>query len=213
MLGGIFRSLVNPVTLFQIATGPAGWASLAARTVLTSVAQQAIQQIGQQLGLPNSVINAAQATFNAATGTQGFPTNIRDAVSFLGRAGVSPALQGQIQRDANNALNDIMQSWNRSQANRLQGNGDESGAEQGGSILMRIARALGQVMDSKLTDMFDKAETLGNLGKIDQDNNARYGQLTAELQALGQEVGFLSQSMNQVIKSIGEAASTVARKS
>jgi hypothetical protein len=36
--------------------------------------------------------------------------------------------------------------------------------------------------------------------------------MNAELSALGQEFGIISQAMNNVLKSIGEGASTVARK-
>ena len=49
-LGGIMKSVVNPMTLAQLAMGPAGWASIAAKAVMSAVAQQVIQKVGDQLG-------------------------------------------------------------------------------------------------------------------------------------------------------------------
>ena len=40
----------------------------------------------------------------------------------------------------------------------------------------------------------------------------QFGQLSAETQALGQEVSMISQSLANSIKSIGEAATALARK-
>jgi hypothetical protein len=60
LFSGITSSLINPVSLAQLAMGPAGWASLAMRTIGAAIAKEVIQQLGQQLGLPQGVINMAR---------------------------------------------------------------------------------------------------------------------------------------------------------
>jgi putative effector of murein hydrolase len=80
-LGGIMKSLVNPMSLMQLAMGPAGWASLAMKTIGSQIAMQVIQKLGQQLGLPQPMIDMAQAAFANASGQPGLARqNIREAV-------------------------------------------------------------------------------------------------------------------------------------
>ena len=86
------------------------------------------------------------------------------------------------------------------------GNGSVSGSN---SILMNIAMALGGVIDEKMKGMDEVATKLGNLEK---DNQQGYGQLTAEMTALGQEMKMVQEALNNTLKSIGEAASGLARK-
>ncbi|MGH1423060.1 MAG: hypothetical protein ACRBEQ_14705, partial [Hyphomonas sp.] len=95
-----------------------------------------------------------------------------------------------------------------------------------GSLLMRIATALGQLMDEKMESLANKADQLGRLGSdkslistskgnkggFNAKGQAQFGQLSAQVQALGQEVSYLSQALATTIKSVGEAATTVARK-
>lgn len=221
-LGGIVKSVINPVSLAQLAMGPAGWASLAMRTIGSAIGQQLIQQLGQKLGLPQSMISLAQNTFASATGTQGLPTSIAGAVSQLAEQfNLSPAQQGQLERTANQSFDNI----NRIIENNLRKTA-EGGDEEGGSILMRIARLLGQLMDDKMTKLGEKAEALGavgsqagntytsgtNKGGFTAQGQGQFGKLSAEVQALSQELNYLSQAVSSTIKGIGEAASTVARK-
>lgn len=224
-IGGLVRSVVNPMSLAQLAMGPAGWASLAVRTIATAVGQQLIQQVGQRLGLPQGVISLAQNAFAAQTGSQGGPLSIGGAVSQLSdQFNLSPFHQGQLTRAANDSFNNM----NRIVENMLKRQASASGAgdEEGGSILMKIARVLGQLMDQKMDSLAAKADALGrvgsqsgntftsgsNKGGFTAQGQSQFGKLSAEVQALGQEIGYLSQAISQTIKSIGEAASTVARK-
>lgn len=223
LFGAIGRALVNPMTLAQVAMGPAGWASLAVRTIGTAIGQQVIQQLGQRLGLPQGMISMAQNAFAAATGSQGGPLTIRDAVNQLAdQFNLSPSQQGQLERTANQSFDNI----NRILENNLRRAANGSGEEEGGSILMRIARSLGQLMDEKMETLASKADALGRVGSqsgnvhrsganengFTAQGQSQFGKLSAEVQALGQEIGYLSQAISQTIKGIGEAASTVARK-
>jgi hypothetical protein len=219
LLGGIMRSVINPATLLQVAMGPAGWASLAVRTIGTAIGQQLIQQLGQKLGLPQNMISMAQNTFATMTGSQGGPLSIRDAVSQLAnRFDLSPSQQGQLERSANQSFDNIGRLLD-SMARRNSGTTEE--VEESGSVLMRIARVLGQLMDEKMDAMADKGQELGQLGQngaLKKDGNfnaegqSKYGKVSGEMQALGQELGILSNALSNVLKSAGEGTTTLARK-
>ena len=104
-LGGLFSSVINPASLVMMAT-PAGWASLAVKTLVSAIGEQLIQQLGQQLGLPQSMIDVAQGAFAGAMGdTAGVQRNLEEAVqAFTQGMGFTPTQQGEFQRDLNDQL-------------------------------------------------------------------------------------------------------------
>ncbi len=220
-IGGLFKSLINPATLMQLAMGPAGWASIAAKMVLTAVAKEVIMQIGQKLGLPPAVISMAQEAFSAATGSAGGPDTGRAALDQLGRAfNFSPAQMGQASRAVDTAR-DGMRAILEGQMRRAGSSTEDAEGDEGGSVLMKIARALGKIMDDKMNLMAKKGVELGNLGEngalkkdgsFNAEGQSKYGKVTGEMQALGQELSIVSQALANTLKSIGEASSTIARK-
>jgi hypothetical protein len=206
-LGGIMKSVINPATLMQLAMGPAGWASLAMRTIGTAIAQQVIQQLGQQFGLPPAVISMAQQAFATASGTQGMPNNITDAVSQLaGQFNLSPSQQGELQRGAEDSMNSLISQLGQSEETK-----EAISGGKGQSLLMKIAIALGKLLDKKMTEMAGLTDQIGKLGS-GSDKQSKLGELTGKLQGLGQEVSMLSNALTNTIKSIGEANTTIARK-
>lgn len=224
-LSNVMRAVVNPATIAQLAMGPAGWASLATRVIASAVGQQVIQQLGQKLGLPQGIINLAQNAFTAATGTQGFPNTISGAVSYLsGQMNLSPSQSGELARVAERAYDPINSLVERMARKAGEEEGTAySGATggKGGSVLMRIAQALGKLMDDKMNAMAAKGDQLGRLGNngaLTKDGNfnaagqSQYGKLSAEMGALGQELSLLSNALNNSLKSIGEAAAKLASK-
>lgn len=241
LFDSIGKILTNPTNLLAIATmNPAIIAATLGRQLVSAIGQEIIQQLGQELGLPQSMIDMAQGSFAASMGdTQGAQQNYREAlnglVSELQDMGARPTDIGNVQRSADRVRSEAETAF-RDLINEAMNRGlHEEGAEdaegnltaQGkGSILMRIAVALGQNMDKKMEDMAIKAEELGNLGansdlvNTDDDGNttfaaegqSRYGQMSAELQALGQELKILQESLNNTLKSIGESSSAMARK-
>lgn len=229
-LGGIARSLINPATLLQLATGPAGWASLAIRTIGSQIAMNLVQQLGQRMGLPQATIDLAQAAFASASGQPGLVRqNIGEAVSgFTQQLNLRPSEAGQLRRELTNTTD---QSYGNMQKivdgfSRRLLEGTDGGEQAGGSILMRIARILGQLVDQKMNDLDKKANDLGrvgaqggntftsgsNKGGLTAQGQGQFGQLSAEVQALGQEISYLSNAISTTLKSIGEGASTIARK-
>jgi hypothetical protein len=229
-IGGIFKSLINPMSLMQLAMGPAGWASLAMKMATQQLASMVIQQIGQKMGLPASMISAAQAAFGQASGIgsngdfslNGFSARSMDAMlknagfSATERGSIIRDMQKQVQDQVKNEMKDSIQDFinniNRERTNKKLNSDIKAVMNGKGSILMKLAIALGQIADQKMNDMAKKAEQIGNMGKIEAGNQSKFSQMNAELSALGQEFGIISQAMNNVLKSIGEGASTVARK-
>lgn len=205
IFSSVVRAAINPATIAQLAMGPAGWASLAMRTIGAAVGQQVIQQLGQRLGLPQGVISLAQNAFSAATGTQGFPTTIRDAVGQLSQQfNLNPSQQGALERSANADVRNLLSD--------LIGSDEFKSVKSGGSgrgFLERIAVALGRALDEKMNKAASLADQIGQQGSSDQ---SKLGELNGKLAATSQEISILSNALNNTIKSIGEAQATIARK-
>jgi len=204
--GGLnIGSLFSTVALAALTGGTSLAFQAVFQQIISSVASQVIQQVGQQLGLPQGVIDVAQGVFQAASGNPGGAAmSLTDAVQNAGDTfDLSPQQQGDLQRTAE----EVAQSWTSSFIE--QARDAEGGSSKGDSFLVALAKALGKVMDGKMGQMKAKTDQLGGLDSKD----SKYGQLTAEIQALGQEMNMVSQALNNSIKSIGEAGSTLARKS
>ena len=197
-LGGIARSLVNPATLAQIAMGPAGWASIAMEAVISAVGQQVIQQLGEKLGLPQSVINMAQTAFARASGTQGGPTTVRDMGAELGRQfNLSPSQQGNLERASQQDIDTIVGSMMTSQEAK------DRKLSGGKSWLMAIAQTLGDKTNARATDFENRAGRLG--GNAQSKENLEYA-------AKSQKFSMLFTAANTATKTIGEALQNAARK-
>jgi hypothetical protein len=201
-LGGILKSVINPATLMQLAMGPAGWASLALKTIGTAIMQQVIQQVGQQLGLPPAVISMAQQAFSAASGQPFNPQSVAGAVEQFGQMmGANPAEIGDAQRGANDVVKQLVDSVLK----QARDGGGEDGPSTGESRLVKLAKAMGKLLDKKMDKIIEVGEKM--------DGAKKQGSLSAEMQALSQEMSMISNALNNMIKSIGEANTTLARKS
>jgi hypothetical protein len=203
-IGSLARSLVNPISIAQLAMGPAGWASLAMRTLGPQLAMNLIQQVGQRMGLPQQSIDLAQGIFAGAMGQPGLAQqNLAQSVAGIMQGGFSAREIAQTQREAANIVREMTDTM----LERLR-NGDdreEGGVRGGESRLVALARALGKVMDGKMNEMID----IGN--KIDKSDKT--GELSAQMQALSQELALVASALNNTIKSVGEANTNMARKS
>ncbi|KRA67125.1 hypothetical protein ASD89_02585 [Caulobacter sp. Root656] len=198
-----------------VATGGASLlVTTALKSVMMAVGDQVLQQLGQQLGLPQGAIDLAQAAFHGAAGDPGGAVqNLSEASQGLSSAIGGGAFEaGQIERTAQGQVQDLIAQANEA-ANRSRddsSSGDEAGVGRGGrggdSLLVAIAKAMGKVIDSKMGQMADKTQQMGSA------KGEKYGQLSAEVQALGQEISMVSNSLNNAIKAIGEASAQLARK-
>lgn len=206
LVGGLIRSVVNPATIGQLLIGPAGWASIAARAIGTAIAQQVIQRVGQQLGLPPSMIYAAQSAFAAASGQPaGAPRSIREAVTELAsKFGLNAAQQGHLERAANRDADDMYSKLLEAAADgkRKAERGNGKGKSDG-SWLREVASLMAQAMDSKIKEM------KGLAGQIDKTKTTA---LQNDLQVATQEFSFLMNATANMIKTVGEGLGTMARK-
>ncbi len=201
-IGGLIRAAINPTNLAAFAFGgPAGFMAAAAKTLITQIGMNAIQQLGQQLGVPQSMIDMAQASFAASTGMPNIARQeIRQAVSGLAEQfDLSPMQQGELQRAATQDLNNFISTLSESQEAREARAG---GGRQGGNWLMALAEALGEKLDGMADELGDMAESLS---KDDPSMTAKFG-------ALSQQFGMMFNATSTAIKSIGEAMSNMARK-
>jgi hypothetical protein len=219
-------STIAQLGLAAMTGGTSMLATTALRTIGSQIAMNLIQQFGQQMGLPQPMINLAQAAFANTSGQPGLVRqNIAEAVQgFVGQMDLRPSEAGQLQRELMDASDKSYQNMSKiiDQFNKRTLAGGEEGDEQGGSVLMKIARALGKLMDQKMDTLAAKADQLGRVGGekgmknkdggFNAEGQSKFGQLSAEVQALSQEIGYLSQAISSSIKSIGEASATIARK-
>jgi hypothetical protein len=228
---------VAPIMLATV-TGGASLAVTIQQMAIKAAVQIAIQELGQQMGLPQPMIDMAK-TF--AMGQMGgaaadFSSPSGNALNFNGTAedflskvmGGSATQQGAFNRamdmlksaasDAagdgslDKILEDALQASNLKKEKTKMGEEVNKIMNGKGSLLMKIAMILGMIADSKMEKMAEKTKEIGNLGEIDKKNQAKYSQLSGEIQALGQELSIVSQAMSNVIKTIGESSSSIARK-
>ena len=205
----IGTSLFNPINLASIAMGPAGWANLAMRTIGSQIAMNAIQQVGQRLGMPQYAIEFAQASFANSIGARGLARqNIGDAVRELGNQfNLSPRDQAGLQRAAEFDLREFQRGIEeavqrgKSQARRGRGKG---------SILEIIADAMIRAMNSKVGEMQRLAEKMDNVKhKKGQSDSV---QINTDLTVATQEFSMMMNATSNMIKTIGESLSAMARK-
>lgn len=213
MSGGFSpASLITQAALGVMTGGTSLLMETAMRTVVSAIGQQVIGQLGQEMGLPSSVIEMAQGAFAGAMGDmQGAEQGVQGAIQDVGSSfGGSPTEIGEAQ-SAGQTLGNMMLDGIRQAANDSDdGNGVRGSSGQGGSLLMKIAIALGRLMDQKMTDMANLTDQIGALGS---GNQSKLGELTGKLQGLSQETSLLSNALTNTIKTIGESNSTLARKS
>lgn len=183
--------------VFAPVTGGASLSLVAARSIMMQFGEQLIQQIGQQLGLPQSMIDAAQAAFCSQCGDmKGAFRNMKEAMQAFGEA--NGADQRQIDQ-ANEDLNTLLGNA----ANELTKEGREAGKGGGAkSWIMAIAIAMGKQVDAKAKEMQNMANKITD----------KTPSLTAKFSAASQEFGIMMNALTTVIKTAGEAMSNTARK-
>jgi hypothetical protein len=190
------------MSLMQLAMGPAGWASLAMKTIGATIAQQVIKQVGTQLGLPMPLINAAMSMAGQASGIGGAAgLSVGQAIAqAFGGMRLPPMQMGQLERQVQDIISDMAGSLSQSQEAK------DAKAGGGKSWIMAIAKNMGEVADRLAKEM----EVLSQeIVKGDADakasTNVKFG-------AKSQEFSMFFNSANTVIKTLGEALSSGARK-
>lgn len=150
--------------------GPAGWDSLAAQAMMSSIGQSVIQQLVQQLGLPQGMINVAQQAFAATAGggaadalkAFGNPSNTAELIGNFSRMfNLSPRQEGDLNRAAKHAERQMFneaKALMEEQAGKMMADGkkrlsESESTSKKGNFLQRMAEALGRIADQKMDDM------------------------------------------------------------
>ena len=200
ILGG-FNPISSVSQLALASTGLGGIASLAAKNLVSSFGQNLIQKVGDMLGLPQPLIDAAQGQFAMASGDPiGGLTNFQEAAQgFVEAAGGSLTEGAEFGRDL---MENLMKM-----AGEIAGGEDAREAKaggKGGSWLMAMARALGKKADLLADLMQDFAD------KMAADKSDPSASL--EFSAKSQEFGLFMNAASNAIKTAGESLTTSARK-
>jgi hypothetical protein len=198
----MFGINLNPVNLLAtVALGPLGGiASQLFTQIASSIGQEILQQVGDKLGLPQSTIDMAQGAFAGSIGDfQGSQANLNELINQFGEAnGASPTEIGDVQSQLNDSINNLAVDLAESQEAK------EAKASGGKSWLMSLAQALGKVADKLADEMQQMGDELGGGGNDPSQN--------IEFSAKSQEFSQFFNAANTVLKGIGEALASGARK-
>ena len=229
----------NPISMISqaalaVATGGTSLIAQVAMQIATQIASQVIQQVGQQLGLPQSFIDLAQGAMQAAAGNPAGAAQefgeaaggIGGMVSALGNhVGAGPAQVGEATRTIEDSANSVKNVASEQASTYLKGalegkdedggqlSGKRAGRGSGGageSFLMRLAVAMGRVIDGKMDDQLKLAKDID--GKKASKDESHVSEDSAKLQALAQEINLMSTALSTSMKTIGEALQGLARK-
>lgn len=209
-ISSLMSTALNPANLALVAAGPGGWAALAMRTIGSAIVKEVIQQLGQQMGLPQGMINMAQNAFGAATGTLGGPETIAAAISEVAQQfGLSATDQGNLQRAADQDKRDMFEKLAeafKEGKERAESEGKRGNGKGGRSWLQVIADSMAEALDKKVEDMDKMAKAL------DKQGSNKSVKASTDLQVAGQEFSYLMNASSTVIKTIGEGLSSMSRK-
>ncbi len=200
---------VSQLALASVTGGTSLIVSQIVGQIASKIGQQLIQQFGQQMGLPQGAIDMAQGAFAGAVGdTGGAIQNYQEAGSSFAEQyfpGASPQQQGEVERGTD-TIAKSMADW---MAANAPGGSDENGNPKGlsagrggGSWLMALARALGNQLNAAQAKL-ERTMDGTNWEKSDQ---------VAEFQAMSQEFALFMNTATNVLKTVGESLSTMARK-
>lgn len=200
-----------------MATGGTSLIAQMALQIATQIGKELIQTLGQQMGLPQPMIDAAQGALETAAGNpagaaQEYAQAAQGSAAMVADLGQlfqqSPAQIGEAQRDVQSAQDDFIQ--NQILQGAQQGS-DEDGNARGvgakgsaskGSWLMVLAEALGRKANAAANELASKSNSL----------DWKDPKQSSDFQALTQQFNMLMSAITNAIKSVGEGMTTAARK-
>lgn len=195
ILGGI-----NPISsVASLALGGVG--GLASRNLVSAFGQNLIGKLGEAIGLPQPMIDAAQGAFAAASGdARGAITNAFEAgQGFAEAAGRGLSEAADFGRKFEEAITSIAAEMAGGQEAK-----DAKSGGKGGSWLMAMAKALGEKADKLADQMQDMADKMKSSGSKPSDS--------LEFSAKSQEFSLFMNTANNALKTAGESLTTAARK-
>ena len=195
-----FLNAINPTNVVaSVLTGGLGKAT--SLNLVSSFGQTLIQKLGDAIGLPQPMIDAAQGGFAAASGDPiGAATNAFEA----GQGFAEAAGKGLTQAaEAGQKFEDFISQMVGDLAGGQEARDAKAGGK-GGSWLMAMAKALGAKADQLADQMQDLADKMSAENSKPSDS-ALFG-------AKSQEFSLFMNATNNAIKTAGESLTTMARK-
>lgn len=205
---GINFNMISQIALAAATGGTSMMITMAARQLAMQVAMNVLQRLGQEMGLPQSVIDMGQSALAMQSGFPGIARQeMGQAIRSLGNEmRFSPMEQGNLTRNANSAIDQILDNikndrFGVDENGRGRGR-DRASQASGKSFIMMIAEILGNKLNEAAKELKDKADA----------TDWKDGKSMSEYNALVQQFNTLMNSVNSAIKSVGEALTTMARK-
>ncbi|MGH1422972.1 MAG: hypothetical protein ACRBEQ_14260 [Hyphomonas sp.] len=234
MTGGSSALLTGAIQQGIMQFGGQAMAQALGKELVSMVGQELIQKLGTEMGLPQSMIDAAQAAFCKECGDmQGYQRNHLEAGTIgmgngltkfeqmsskvflqhiLNGFDASPAQRGNAERafgEYYDGVSDIINQLLKKRTDESRASSASGGPNTDGkSLLVAIAIALGSVVDEKMFAMKDKTEELGNLDTA-KDKEDVAGQQEFQ-KAYGQLTGEIS-ALGQELKMVSEAMSSTIK--
>lgn len=213
--GGGIMSLAAETAMAVETGGTSLVLQAALKGVGLAIGDNFLQAAGQQLGLPQSTIELAQAAFHGAAGDPGGAVQSIEAAaqSLSAETGSGDYETGQVQQQSYDAVSSLLNQFNEQLQQGKDADGNNATAAAGGkgqSFLVALAVAMGKATDDKMDQMLSLAKNIDQANSSGDKSNIT--EMSGEMQAMSQEVSMLSTAMSTSIKAIGEASSSLARK-
>lgn len=187
--GGVFNAATEVMSLGSklLSLTPQGMFAELASVVLEEIAGKVGGALGEQI---------LEAFQDASGGFEGVFGSFSDLTNGLLELGASPMDIGRMEQALGETVGSIL---SRAYESDVSGS-DESEGE--GSWLLALAKALGKQINEKKDVMLEKQ------GQLDGEDAGK----SAEFAAAAQELNLLMTTAQNVIKTLGDGMSTLARK-
>jgi len=192
--GNILNLALN---VASIAFPPAAIANSVANLLTQAIGQavgQAVQQLAQSAGMPKFIAKEVMDMLKEVLPGLQQPSD--------------PGCDQQVQDQSGGAFSDFANDFCKDIVNYAAQNmgGEKAKGKGGGSWFEALAQALGQSLDKQ-------ADKIKDLSSQVTDANAKDKPSTmTQLQSESQRMSFMMSAADQVLKTLGEALSSMARK-
>lgn len=172
-----------------------------------SAVNQAAQQLTQECGMPKFLADIVGKV-------------VKDVLQDLCKPPADHNCHQACQDKIGGQLRDFAQELGKSIATATrqfmdcgdEENGGVKGGKGGGNWLVAMAKAMGKVAGEHAKKLADLSDQINSLQGGNGDQAQQASQLQSQMQAEGQMFGMLQSAFSNVLKSIGEGMSTMARK-
>ncbi|MCG8317045.1 MAG: hypothetical protein MI976_27825 [Pseudomonadales bacterium] len=202
IVGGIAGSFLGPL---------GGIAGQMAGQIFTDIATQIVDDAIDQLPFPQPLKDAMQGAFHAGLGdAAGALENYGDALSGL-LDQMSPFQAANFEQQISD-IGDMFAKALTDLAKEASEEGKNANGGGEGNFLETLARAMGELVGARASQMLDAKDKMMETGGDSQEDAQEFMKAQSEFQTQAQMFKILNDMASNVIKTIGEALDTMARK-